>query len=451
MVRFVDREKELDLLNEAWNSNNAQLVVMYGRRRIGKTTLLDEFFRERSGIFYISQDIYSKLQISELKDYFAEYFKDSFLLKTHIEDWNDLFTYLEKIIPVDRKFYVVLDEFTYLSKNDRSIVTKLQRFWDTFLSRTKVMLVICGSDFGMIQDTVLSYSSPLYGRRSRDILLGPLDLVNSLEFINMDFEEALMLYMTIGGVPEYLTKAENYKDYYFFILREFGEKHGYFYREPYFLLSQEFKDYNTYFSIINAISFGKNTPTEIANFLGVPNKGVYAYLENLVRLGFVVKIAPLFDERSSGHYELNDSMLEFWFNYVFTQRDIIERNAPTDSFDFPRYFGRRFERLVRNQVFPRMYPSFVIGSWWYRDNELDVVAVSEKQGTMATAECKWSENVNPKEIIPGMKEKTEIMNRKNRYEKIEYHIFAKSFRNAASLDDVTLHDLNDIKEIIGAA
>ena len=291
MIRFVDRDDELSLLNGAWNSDTSQFIVLYGRRRIGKTTLLDQFFRDKPGIFYISQDAYYRIQITEFKTYIAEFLNDEFLRKTGIEDWSDLFDYLEKVLDRNKRFFIVLDEFTYLTKNDRTILTKLQRFWDRFLSGTKVMLVICGSDFGMINETVLSYSSPLYGRRTRDILLNPLDLNNSLKITEMPFDDALMLYMTIGGVPEYLNQAHGYRDYFYFIQMEFGHKQGYFYREPYFLLSQEFRNYNVYFSIINAVSAGKNKPTEIANFIG-PEVRIGAY--------YVSTCGPFFNCRRPG-------------------------------------------------------------------------------------------------------------------------------------------------------
>ena len=448
MIRFVDRDDELSILNRAWDSDSSQFIVLYGRRRIGKTTLLDQFFKDKSGIFYISQDAYFRIQITEIKNYIAEYLNDKFLRKTDIEDWSDLFDYLEKVLDSNKRFFIVLDEFTYLVKNDRSILTKLQRFWDRFLSRTNIMLVICGSDFGMINDTVLSYSSPLYGRRTRDILLGPLDLNNSLKFTAMPFEDALMLYMTIGGIPEYLNRAQDYRDYFSFIMREFGQKQGYFYREPYFLLSQEFRNYNVYFSILNAVSTGKNKPSEIANFIGFPTKNIYVYLENLIRLGFLTKTTPLFDKKNNGHYDLSDRMMDFWFNYVYDHRENIERNSETFGFDFSRYFGKRFESLVRDQVIGKLYPGSQIGSWWYRDTEIDIIAYTPKKNKAIICECKWKNDVSPLQIYSEMKKKEEVLLEYKNIEIAGYHIFAKSFKDFTQTDNIVIHDLPDIRNIV---
>ena len=228
MIRFIDRKPELRILADEWSSPGAKLIILYGRRRIGKTTLLSEFFSDKNGVFYISEDVYYKLQVDDLRKYLAEFFHDEFLQNATINEWEGLFQYLPKVIDPGKRFFIVLDEFTYLIKNGRSILTGLQRLWDTFLSKTNVFLVLCGSNLGMMRDEVLSYSSPLYGRRTRDMLLAPFDFNNAMKFLNMSFEEKLLLYMTIGGIPEYLIRASGYVDYHNFVEREFGDANGYF-------------------------------------------------------------------------------------------------------------------------------------------------------------------------------------------------------------------------------
>lgn len=129
--------------------------------------------------------------------------------------------------------------------------------------------------------------------------------------------------MTIGGIPEYLRVASGYSNYYQFIEREFGDANGYFYREPYFILSQKFREYSTYFSITNAISFGKIKPSEIAGFIGIESKRLYPYLQNLAKLMFISPSIPIDHRKGAGHYELRDNMIKFWFNYVFPNREFI--------------------------------------------------------------------------------------------------------------------------------
>lgn len=448
MIRFIDRDIELKVLNDAWNQTEAQLIVIYGRRRIGKTTLLSEFVKDKPGLYHIAADIYTKIQISEFRTQLSYFLEDDFLEKTVIDDWGDLFNYLSKVMPTDRRFFLVIDEFTYLSKNDRSILSRLQRFWDTFLANTRIFLVICGSDLGMILDNVLSYTSPLYGRRTRDIYLTGMSFEDSIKFTSLGFEESLMLFMTIGGVPEYLNKAEQYTDFYYFVMREFGDKNGYFYREPYFTLSQEFKDYNTYLGILNAIAFGKNKPSEISNFIGLQNKRLYPYLENLIKLGYLVKSTPFMDRRKEGHFEMADFMLEFWFNYVYVRREFIERGTKYMEFDFRSYFGRIFEKVIRNEIYPKIYPTHSVGKWWFKDHEIDLVSVTQDLKEMIVGECKWSEQVDPAPIVKKLISETSLMLRGKEVESIEYHIIAKSFKNKKVKGDVILVDLDEIERVV---
>ena len=211
MIRFVNREEEIKVLEEAAKSSNAEFIVIYGRRRVGKTRLIVEFLKGKDGIFYIAEDASKRVQIREIKEKIAEYFNDKFLRNVEIGEWEELFEYLKKILPRDRRIYFVIDEFSYLVKNSPEIVSVLQKFWDTFASSTKIFILLSGSLLGLMSERVLSHSSPLYGRRTRDILLNPLNLRNSCEFLRMRFEDKLRVYMSIGGVPEYLLRASKYK------------------------------------------------------------------------------------------------------------------------------------------------------------------------------------------------------------------------------------------------
>ena len=131
MIRFVNREEEIKVLEEAAKSSNAEFIVIYGRRRVGKTRLIVEFLKGKDGIFYIAEDASKRVQIREIKEKIAEYFNDKFLRNVEIGEWEELFEYLKKILPRDRRIYFVIDEFSYLVKNSPEIVSVLQKFWDT--------------------------------------------------------------------------------------------------------------------------------------------------------------------------------------------------------------------------------------------------------------------------------------------------------------------------------
>ncbi len=450
MVRFIDRDYELGLLEEAWKSKGAKFIVLYGRRRVGKTKLALEFAKGKSGVFFIAEDINKKLQLEELKNKVAEHFSDGFLRRAEIAEWRDLFDYLQKLLDKKEKLYLVIDEFSYMVKNDQALLSALQKFWDTFLSSTEVMLIVSGSIFGLMSDKVLSSASPLYGRRTKDILLQPLEFKDSAEFLKMPFEDKLKVYMSIGGVPEYLLKALNYRRAADFLNAEFFHKDGYFYREPYFLLSQEFKEIKTYFTILNAIASGNTRPTEIANFAGLDGREIYPYLENLMRLNFVAKQVPVLGRIKNGVYLIKDTLFDFWFNFVYKGREEIEKNTYRASDNgLNTYFGKRFEALVRDELLPMVLPKIgKTGRWWHKNNEIDILGLNEARKEILFVECKWQKNSDCRKILAELRQKAELVdwNKGNRKER--YAIFAKSFKERLQEKDVILFDLADLEKAI---
>jgi len=450
MIRLIDREHELSLLNEEWNRKGAKLAVIYGRRRVGKTRLVVEFTKGKKGVFFIAEDVSKKVQIGELKAKLSEFLMDDFLRKAEIAEWRDLFEYLGKVIPRRQRFYIAIDEFSYIIKNDPAVVSSLQKFWDTFLSDTQVFLLLSGSVFGLMSENVLSSSSPLYGRRARDLLVKPLPFKHARKFLRMPFEESLKVYMSTGGVPEYLLKAGNYGNAADFWAKEFMRRDGYFYREPYFLLSQEFKEIKTYFTIINAIAYGNTKPTDIANFTGVEAREIYPYLDGLIRLGFVERIAPVLGDKKTGIYMISDVFFDFWFNFVFSNRERIERdNVTVAAQNINRYLGKRFELIVRNELFHIFFSrADRSGRWWHKDKEIDIVGVNERVNEIVFAECKWEDGVNPDEILKKLREKAALVKWHNEDRKERYAVFAKSFAGKSKDKDAELFSLKDLEKVL---
>jgi len=391
MIRdFVDREAERALLEEEWRGDGGRLIILYGRRRIGKTRLITEFIRGKEGILHFAEDTAPRIQIRRFGEAVAQFFSDPLLASLEITTWDQLFTYIARI-PLTGRRYLVIDEFTYLIKNDPSILSALQKAWDTALAGSNWCILLSGSMLGLMTDSALSYTSPLYGRRTRDMLLGPLRFCDAREFLpSLSFRDALKVHLTIGGIPEYLLKAGDYPTYDTFVEREFFNRYGYFYREPYFMLSQEFRELRTYQAILNAIAVGKTAPGTIAQFCGMDTRHLYPYLEAMTRLGFIERELPLLGNRRQGLYRIADSIFDFWYNFVFSRRQAIETNglAP-DAVDLDPYFGKQFEAFVRDEFARVVFPGCTTGRWWYRDAEIDLVAVDEKAGSVVFGECKW--------------------------------------------------------------
>ncbi|WP_456474030.1 ATP-binding protein [Candidatus Pyrohabitans sp.] len=451
MIReFLNREHEMMLLQEEWEKEGGRLIILYGRRRVGKTRLLMEFTKDKEGIFYIAEDSSAQIQITGLRDKISDFFKDSLLRSLKITDWNQLFEYFSRNMPKER-FYFVIDEFSYLIKSDRRIISLLQKFWDTSFSDSSVFMVLSGSMLGLMSEAVLSHASPLYGRRTRDILLEELSFKHSRKFVRMPFEDALKLYLAIGGVPEYLLKASEYNSLNRFLSREFFNKMGYFYREPYFIISQEFKELKIYFSVLNAIAYGRTSPKEIANFVGIDARKIYPYLENLIRMGFVERQTPILGKPRRSIYLIKDNLFDFWFNFVFKYREEIEKdNFTIERINFSEYYGKKFEDFIRREIF-RLYECSSAGRWWHRGEEIDIVALKEAEKEIAFFECKWSDltQKEAKRIIKNLKRKAKLVKWHEGDRTERFGIIAKRVKSKVRLrrQGDLIYDLEDLKRV----
>lgn len=448
MKRFVNRKRELEILKKEWEKKRASFVVIYGRRRIGKTELLKFFVKGKDGIFFIAEDVRKEIIIEEMKEKFADFFKDDLLKNLDIKNWKQFFDYLAKIFPKDKRFYIVLDEFTYIVKNSPEILSYLQKFWDDFMKKTKVFFVICGSLFGMMEEKVLSESSPLYGRRTRDLLIRPMKFSDAIEFLrDMNFEDCLKTYLTVGGVPKYLEIAGEYKRYSEFVHSEFLDKDGFFYREPYFILSQEFKEYRTYLSILNAISFGNTEPTKIANFVGIKAREIYPYLDDLISRAFVKRVGNVLNERV-GIYLIYDVFFDFWFNFVYKNREKIELEImDLKGLNFDQYFGKRFEIFVRDEIFPKVFSVEKFGKFWSKDFDVDILGMGKDK--LIICEVKWNKKLDPTETLRKMVENLKKIPIKSK--NIELVIFSRGFKRKVESSNgfrVYCFDMDDLRRII---
>jgi len=449
---FINREDELTFLDLEWKKTSGSLLILHGRRRIGKTRLLMEFCHDKKGIFYIAEDTSMLIQINGLKAKMAEYLEDNLLESLDIKDWDQLFNYFTKNAP-KKRHYLVIDEFTYLIKGDKRILSILQKYWDTYFSRANVLIILSGSLLGLMSEKVLSYSSPLYGRRTRDILLGTLFFKDSKKFIKMSFEDQLKLFLIIGGVPEYLLKASDYKNLDSFLETEFFNKQGYFYREPHFIISQEFREIKTYFSILNGIAFGNTKPTKIADFVGINAREIYPYLENLIRLGFIERETSIARNPKRGIYIIKEEVFDFWFNFIFKFREEIERGSYVfTKSNFNTFLGKKFERFCLMEVIPKLLPEYrKFGRWWYKREEIDIVGINEEENEIVFIECKWSNlKVQKTErIIEILKHKAQSVRWKESVRKERYGIIAKNIEQKEKFinKQILVLDIEDINNI----
>jgi uncharacterized protein len=454
MIRyFINREEELELLEKEWQSTGARLIILYGRRRIGKTRLLLEFINSKPGIFFFAEDNVPSIQRAELKKIIAEYFNDQLLGSLTIDSWDQLLSYLANKIS-NEKMYLWIDEFSYLVKNDNSILSNLQKHWDLSFSRSNLIIILSGSLLSLMSDMVLSSASPLYGRRSRDLLIQPLKLSEARHFTKYSFEQQLQLHLIIGGIPEYLQKASEYENIEDFLNIEFFNQFGYMYREPYFIISQEFKEIKTYFSIIQAISMGKTQPNLIATYIGIPARSIYPYLENLIRLGYISREEPILGKPRKSYYFIEDVLFDFWFNWVQPNRALIEQKKfQFDEVVVSSYFGKRFEHFVRQEVISKLSGQMIkSGRWWSKHEEIDVISYNSETSEITFFECKWK-NLKFKEaysLLMQLQEKSKFIKWREGKCKEKFGIIAKKVDKKTDLQEqgFLIFDLSDISQLL---
>ena len=387
--KFINRTRELNLLQNSCDRDRA-FIIVYGRRRVGKTRLLQEFVSEKNGFYFTFANTHKGVQLQEFQSRASEFLKDS-LISTIQGDWYDTFRFFFHLI--DDTTIIVLDEFTYAIKADRKILSDLQRLWDTDLRDRPVKLIICGSLLGMVKDEILAYTSPLYGRRTRELHVTPFRYNDALKFFD-DPDHGLNSYMITGGFPEYLLVAQEYEDTQSFIESEFLHVDGYFYREPYFILSQDLKDIKTYFAILNAIAYGKTKPAEISHFVNVDTRIIYPYLENLQRLDIIYRETSLGGDHKRGIYKLADRFIHSWFNIVYKKRYEIENGtASISDEELNTILGSAFESLGMEFLIDRNVKEdwgiSRFGRWWHKGNEIDIVGINEQSKNVIAVECKY--------------------------------------------------------------
>lgn len=453
-MRFVNRKNELEHLEKEYRKKGSSFAVIYGRRRVGKTALIEEFIKDKEGVYYLAAQEEDKLQIKEFKEAISKFIDDDFLSKNEFGDWKQIFSYLSRIWPKDKKIVLAIDETTFIIKENSSFPSYLQKFWDQFLSRTNTFLILSGSLVGLMLKSVLSYDSPLYGRRTSQIYLEEFSFKDSIEFMRgKSVEDQIRFYSITGGVAKYLLFVEEEESFEDFILNNLFSKEGFFYREGVFLLSQEFKDPSTYVNILKAISYGNTKLNDISNFVGIESKKISSYIEILIRLNILRKEIPFNanEKRFRGAiYLFNDNFLTFWHRFIHPNRSMIEMRRGEELMEnnmdmVNAFIGLQFEKVCR-EMMSYFYPN--VGRWWGKGRggkeiEIDVVGKSEKE--VAFGECKWKLEVDAKKVLEYLKERSNEVQVKGQR---KYFIFAKSFKEKLDENGVFLYDLEDIKNFI---
>jgi uncharacterized protein len=392
---MIDRDREIEWLRSRLGGDERQVLVLYGRRRVGKTTLVTHVLDriEAGSVYYLSDERGSEHNAREFAERCAEAVDD---VPPAVEGFPDVFRYLKR--RVEGPFVVAIDEFSYLVAEDEAVTSTFQTVTDEILADTEISLVLLGSSISMMEEGVLSYESPLYGRRTGQWRLEPMTITEAAGFFpTYDAVELIQTYGVLGGIPAYLEQFDPNLDLPTNVEQHVLSRGAFLYEEPEFLLRQELREPATYMAILESIADGASRVSEIANEIGKRASGLSRYLQNLERLALVEREHPVTDPGGRSVYRLTDHFLRFWFRYVPTNRSTLEqghtgpvRQSIVET--LPTHTSRAFEDVCRQAVRTQSFPVECsrVGRWWYGENEVDVVGVNEHTGTLLLGECKWT-------------------------------------------------------------
>jgi len=456
---FLDRERELALLKDRYQSDRAEFIVIYGRRRVGKTELIEQFInRCKNGVRLLAREESKAFQLSRFAEKLGDFFGDDFLRKTHFTNWDGFFEYLSK--KADKRTIIAIDEFPHMIKEDRSLPSIIQDYWDSKLKKSKIFLVLSGSSISMMESKVLGHRSPLYGRRTGQLLIKPLNFSAVLDHVG-DSERAVEFYSVFGGTPAYLMEADPKKDIFANVAEKILREDSFIYRDVEFVLRQELVEPRYYFSILHSIARGNHRAGLIANDTGLSKSIVNKYLSVLRDLQLVDHVVPVTEGHRSkrGLWFLSDNLFDFWFRFVGPHMDEVERGRADMIIEehikphFKEYVGRHFEPIVR-EVLGEMNARYLlptkftkIGGWWRGSTEIDAVALNERTREILFAECKWQAGVDARRVLRGLREKASFVDWKKKVRKEHYAVFAKSFREKIKEPGLLLVDLGDLKRV----
>lgn len=451
---FVGRKRELKKLNEMYARSSFEMAVFYGRRRVGKTTLINEFCKNKKTIYFVGLESTEK---ENLRSFSKEVWK---IAEPNgdmppFQNFEVLFEYVAKLAEEER-IILVIDEYPYLAAAYPAVSSVLQACIDRKMKNGHLFLILCGSSMSFMEHQVLGYKSPLYGRRTSQFKIVPFDFWDARQMLP-DFspEEQAILYGVCGGIPEYLSHIdirkgidENLKDLFF-------DTSGRLFEETSNLLKQELRDPSSYNAVLTAIAGGHSKLNDIATAVGLTTSACSNLLVSLMELGLVQKEYPITEKTGRKTiYSFSDQMFRFSFRFVKPNISVISAGYGEQLYDsqiktqIPDFMGTVFEIMCKDWFFHQLgkgtLPFFFsdIGRWWggnpvtRKQEEIDLAAISDHQ--IILAECKWRNEVADETVLRKLQEKSILFSYRNKY----LYIFSKS-----GFDDKCQRIMNEAENI----
>ncbi|MFQ5405649.1 MAG: ATP-binding protein [Candidatus Micrarchaeia archaeon] len=411
---FINRFDELMLLEKLYKGEKPNLLVLYGRRRVGKTALLNEFSKRHKALYLVARQETQADQLKKISEETARFFQDEVIANNPFQNYDALFTYLAK-----KDLPVFFDEFPYLVESNKALPSILQEHWDKHFSKKKSLIVLCGSSIRMME-SLLGYKSPIYGRRTAQVLLKPLNFKDSCKFLEgLSPEEKVSAFAVLGGMPAYLMEYNYKKPLLLNIKEKILAKNTFLYQDVLFVLKEELNEPSTYYSILKAIAKGNTKIGTIMNDTGLEKGKITKYLSVLQNLEIVERRVPITEKKPAksrkGIYLLKDNYFKFWFWFVFENNEYIEQNKEdlliTEKIkpQLNNLTGKAFEEICLEWIKKqKKFNNYLFGRWWNNQNEIDIVGVNAKNNRILLGEVKWKKlsKKQAKKTILQLKEKS---------------------------------------------
>lgn len=456
-MQFIDRTEELAFLERKHASAEAEMLIIYGRRRVGKTELVLHFARDIPRLYFLGR-LESRVDtLKRLNDLLIERFHDSDLLRSPVRSWEAFLDYLGR--KAESRLLIIIDEFPFIVSKFPEVLSVFQDRWDSLLKNTHIMLVLTGSSVGMMEKHTLSKRSPLYGRRTGQWNVQPMPVACLREFFpRYEPKDLVRVYSVLDTIPAYLAKFAPAVDFRQNIIDKLLSKGEYLYEEVEILLREEFRDPSNYMSILSAVASGATTFNDIYNRTQLDKSLLSKYIFILDRLGIIERTVPVTESykkrlgaRGSLHF-LKDNFFDFWFRFVYLNKPALEAGLTNEVMgqidrELDQYVSAKFERFSASIVPSlQIIPVSRMGRWWRDNCEIDTVALDEKGLQALFCECKWSDKVDAKSVLKGLQNTATHVDWYQKDRKDHFAIFARSF--SRRVEGAGCYDLKDIMKCL---
>ncbi len=435
---FIGRERELESLDRLYASGKFEFAVIYGRRRVGKTALINQFIGDKKAIYFMGVESNDKQNLENFSKSIME-FGTGIQAETAFASFQAALEYVFKLAKKER-LVLVIDEYPYVARSSKSLASTLQLLIDKYKDDSKLMLILCGSSMSYMEDHVLAYKAPLYGRRTSQMKVQPFDFADVCRYFrHFSDEERAVVYGMVGGTPQYLLQMDDRLSIEDNIKNTFLNPTSSLFEEPENLLKQEVREPALYNAIITAIAAGASRMAEISVKVGEDTSVCAAYLKNLLSLGLVRKEKP-YGEKSSRKsiYFLGDNMFRFWYRFVPENHSIINRGAANLAYQriephLSDYMGKVFEEICKQYLWKLLLDGESpvefreLGRWWGTDPslrsqaEIDIMGEQDKD-TALFGECKWTNEKVDTGVLETLARRSHIFH----YRDTRLYLFAKS-------------------------